>query len=167
MYLVPSTYTATTSRRWEMAITSASVCLETRSAVRCLVPVSCERIVGSGISCTFAIVILVALALRMMAPSIFATWYRNAGVKSMSSLIPPEFRKLRSSGSPITIRPPVWACRMLSMPSRKAVPGAIISSAFINPGSALTSESNSSPDRSATTLQFTPFSVSLAAPGAP
>ena len=74
MYLTPSTYSETTSRRCEIAITSASVCLETRSAVRWRVPVSCERIVGSGISCTFAIVIFVAFALRMIAPSIFATW---------------------------------------------------------------------------------------------
>ena len=74
MYFAPSTYTETTSRRWEIAITSAAVCLDTRSAVRCLVPVSWDRIVGSGISWTFAIVILVALALRMMAPSILATW---------------------------------------------------------------------------------------------
>ena len=73
-YFVPSTYTDTTSRRWETAITSASVCLDTRSAVRWRVPVSCERIVGSGISWTFAIVIFVAFALRMIAPSIFATW---------------------------------------------------------------------------------------------
>jgi hypothetical protein len=73
MYFAPSTYTDTTSRRWEIAITSASVCLDTRSAVRCLVPVSCERIVGSGISWTFAMVIFVELALRMIAPSIFAT----------------------------------------------------------------------------------------------
>ena len=73
-YFVPSTYTDTTSRRWETAITSASVCFDTRSAVRWRVPVSCERIVGSGISWTFAIVIFVAFALRMIAPSIFATW---------------------------------------------------------------------------------------------
>src|SRR5205807_2695689 len=65
----------------------------------------------------------------------------------------------------ITIKPPVRACRMLSIPSRSAVPGAIISSAFINPGSARTSESKSSPVRSATALQFRVFSISLAAPG--
>ena len=74
MYLTPSTYTETTSRRWEIAITSASVCLETRSAVRWRVPVSWDRMVGSGISCTFAIAIFVAFALRMIAPSILATW---------------------------------------------------------------------------------------------
>jgi hypothetical protein len=55
-------------------MTSASVCFETRSAVRWRVPVSWERIVGSGISWTLAIEIFVALALRMIAPSIFATW---------------------------------------------------------------------------------------------
>ena len=57
-----------------MAITSASVCFETRSAVRCRVPVSSERIVGSGISWTFAHRILVPLAASMIAPSIFASW---------------------------------------------------------------------------------------------
>ena len=57
-----------------MAITSASVCLDTRSAVRCRVPVSSDRIVGSGISWTFAQRILVLFAARMIAPSIFASW---------------------------------------------------------------------------------------------
>ena len=55
-------------------MTSASVCLETRSAVRWRVPVSEERIVGSGISCTFAQAIFVASLLSTIAPSIFATW---------------------------------------------------------------------------------------------
>ena len=55
-------------------MTSASVCLETRSAVRWRVPVSSERIVGSGMSWTLAIAICVALPLRTIAPSIFATW---------------------------------------------------------------------------------------------
>jgi hypothetical protein len=55
-------------------MTSASVCFDTRSAVRCRVPVSDDRIVGSGISCTFAHEIFVALAFRAIAPSIFATW---------------------------------------------------------------------------------------------
>src|SRR2546421_3472341 len=83
----------------------------------------------------------------------------------MSSLIPPELRKLRSSGSPITISPPERACRIASIPSRSAVPGAIISSAFISPGSALTSESNSSPVRSATTFDSRVFTVCLALAG--
>ncbi len=61
-------------------MTSASVCFDTRSAVRWRVPVSSERIVGSGTSCTLAIVIFVALALSTMAPSILATWYSRAGV---------------------------------------------------------------------------------------
>src|SRR3977135_879789 len=82
----------------------------------------------------------------------------------MSSLMPPEFRKLRSSGSPITINPPVRACRMLSIPSRSAVPGAIISRALISPGSGLTSLSKSSPDRGATIFHSRAFSVPLAAP---
>ena len=57
-----------------MAITSASVCFETRSAVRWRVPVSSDRIVGSGISCTFAHRILVPLEASTIAPSIFASW---------------------------------------------------------------------------------------------
>ena len=57
-----------------MATTRASVCFETRSAVRCRVPVSDERIVGSGISWTLAQTIFVACSLRTIAPSIFATW---------------------------------------------------------------------------------------------
>jgi hypothetical protein len=57
-----------------MAITRAGVCLETRSAVRCRVPVSVERIVGSGISCTLAQAIVDASSSSTIAPSIFATW---------------------------------------------------------------------------------------------
>ena len=72
MYLIPSTYSETTSRRSEIATTSASVCLDTRSAVRCRVPVSSVRIVGSGVSCTLACAILVAFELSTIAPSIFA-----------------------------------------------------------------------------------------------
>ena len=45
-------------------MTSASVCFDTRSAVRWRVPVSSERIVGSGMSWTFAIAIFVALVFR-------------------------------------------------------------------------------------------------------
>ena len=55
-------------------MTSESVCLETRSAVRWRVPVSELRIVGSGMSWTFAHEILVVFADRMIAPSIFASW---------------------------------------------------------------------------------------------
>jgi hypothetical protein len=57
-----------------MAMTSASVCLDTRSAVRWRVPVSSERMVGSGMSWTLAMVMRVALPLRTIAPSILATW---------------------------------------------------------------------------------------------
>src|SRR5215211_7391519 len=68
----------------------------------------------------------------------------------MSSLIPPENRKLSSSGSPITMRPPVRAWRMLSIPSRSAVPGATISSALTSRGSwRLSSSVSSSPGRCA------------------
>jgi hypothetical protein len=60
--------------RCEIAITTARVCFDTRSAVRWRVPVSSERIVGSGISCTFAQRILVPFEARTMAPSILASW---------------------------------------------------------------------------------------------
>jgi len=54
--------------------------LDTRSAVRSRVPVSRLRIVGSGISWTLAAAIFVALALRTIAPSIFASWKSSGGV---------------------------------------------------------------------------------------
>ena len=73
-YLAPPAYSDTTSRRSEIVTTSASVCLETRSAVRCRVPVSRDRMVGSGVSWTFAHMILVALCDSVIAPSIFASW---------------------------------------------------------------------------------------------
>ena len=43
------------------------------------------------------------------------------------------------------------------MPSRNDVPGAIISNAFINPGSGLASVSKSSPDRRGTVTHFRAF----------
>src|SRR5437588_280026 len=67
----------------------------------------------------------------------------------MSSLIPPENRNASSSASPITISPPWRAWRMLSMPSRSAVPGATISSALTIRESCRDSSSSlsSSPER--------------------
>src|SRR5437588_7048434 len=53
---------------------------------------------------------------------------------------------------------------MLSIPSRRAVPGAIISRALIKPGSGLTSLSKSSPDLGATVLHSRAFSLPLAPP---
>src|SRR3954451_17909956 len=68
----------------------------------------------------------------------------------MSSLIPPENRKLSSSGSPIMMRQPVRAWRMLSIPSRRAVPGATISSDLTSRGSwRLSSSVSSFPGRGA------------------
>ena len=52
-------------------MTSALVCLATRSAVRCRVPVSSDGIVGSGISWTFAHASRFTAASTMIAPSIF------------------------------------------------------------------------------------------------
>ena len=46
--------TVTVSRCCEIETTSASVCLATRSAVRCRVPVSVDGMAGSGMSWTFA-----------------------------------------------------------------------------------------------------------------
>src|SRR3954447_3467897 len=61
--------------------------------------------------------------------------------------MPPEYRNESSSCSPITSRPPVRACRMLSIPSRSAVPGATISRALTSRGSwRLSSSVSSSPD---------------------
>src|SRR6185312_17352675 len=74
----------------------------------------------------------------------------------MSSLSPPEKRNARSSASPTTIRPPVRAWTMLSIPSRSAVPGATISSAFTSRGSWRDSSSSlsSSPVRGAIPTPF-------------
>src|SRR4051794_28097435 len=61
--------------------------------------------------------------------------------------MPPENRKESSSTSPTTSSPPVRAWRMLSMPSRSAVPGATISRALTSRGSCRASSSlSSSPD---------------------
>ena len=60
----------TVSRCCEIEITSASVCLATRSAVRCRVPVSAEAIDGSGMSWTFAQKIVYANVQLMPDPSI-------------------------------------------------------------------------------------------------
>src|SRR3954451_22488359 len=66
----------------------------------------------------------------------------------MSRLIPPEKRKETSSGSPMTINPPVREWTMLSMPSRRAVPGATMSRARRSRGSCRASNScKSSPGR--------------------
>src|SRR6187551_1389538 len=79
----------------------------------------------------------------------------------MSSFRPPEKRKARSSLSPMTSRPPVRAWTMLSIPSRSAVPGATISSAFTSRGSWRDSSSSlsSSPVRGAIPTRF--YRVSL------
>jgi hypothetical protein len=157
MYFIPSTYSETTSRRSETATTIASVCLETRSAVRCRVPVSSVRIVGSGVSWTLTCAILVAFELNTIAPSIFASSYSVSGEYSSSNLIPPENRNASSSTSPITISPPERAWRMLSIPSRSAVPGATISSALTIRESCRDSSSSlsSSPERCGMKVDFT------------
>ena len=134
-YFAPPVKSVTTLRRSEIDTTSASVCLDTRSAVRCRVPVSRERIVGSGVSCTFAHISFVEFWDSVIAPSIFASWNRKEGVYSMSSLMPPESSGERPSSSPITISAPVRASTQLSMPSLSAVPGATISSALRSRGS--------------------------------
>src|SRR5213082_2910829 len=63
------------------------------------------------------------------------------------------------SGGPITISPPECAWRMLSTPSRSAVPGATISSALTIRESCRDSSSSlsSSPDRGAMRNDFTSY----------
>src|SRR5919108_1011254 len=65
----------------------------------------------------------------MMAPSIFASSYRSWEVNGRSRRMPPEKRKARSFGSPITIKAPSWARMMSSIPARSGVPGATCFSA--------------------------------------
>ena len=129
------TYRETVSRACEIEITSAPVCLATRSAVRCRVPVSDEAIVGSGISWMLADTIRVADAFRMIAPSIFASSYRNCAENGLSSWSPPENRNCSSVASPITIRAPRWPLMMSSIPWRSSVPGAMRRSAATSAGS--------------------------------
>ena len=64
----------TTSRRWEIGDHERVGLLGDALGGPVAGARLVERIVGSGISWTFAIVILVAFAFRMIAPSIFASW---------------------------------------------------------------------------------------------
>ncbi len=69
-------YRVITFLLWDMDMTVQPVCRATLSAVRCLIPVSSEKIEGSGISCVFAYSILPASQLRIIPPSILASSYR-------------------------------------------------------------------------------------------
>src|SRR6266536_6250995 len=119
----------------EIETTSAPVCFATRSAVRCLVPVSFDGIVGSGISWTLAYAIFVSGELTMIAPSIFASSYRNCGVNGCSSRMPPENRNESSLGSPTTMSAPPRERITSSIAWRRSVPGAMRCSASSSCGS--------------------------------
>ena len=86
-------------------------------------------------------------ALRMMAPSIFASSYSRYGENAWSSRIPPENRNDSSAGSPITIRAPSLPRRMSLMPWRMVVPGEIRRSASISLGSWRGSDTSSFTER--------------------
>ena len=70
-------------------MTGKPVCLATRSAVRCRVPVSSDGIVWSGIRCTAARMIRVMSRSMMIAPSILASSRRPVAVNGTSSSKPP------------------------------------------------------------------------------
>jgi hypothetical protein len=64
----------------EIETTGRPDCRDTRSAVRCLVPVSTVSMLGSGISCTPARTIRPSSQSKMIAPSIFASSRSAVGV---------------------------------------------------------------------------------------
>ena len=109
--------------------TGTSMERATRSAVRCRVPVSVVEIVASGMRWTFARAMREASAAMMMAPSILANSDRRCGLNSESRRKPPEQIESTSGPSPPTTRPPRFARRIRSRPSRSAVPGATMANA--------------------------------------
>ena len=102
----------------------------TRSAVRCLVPVSLVGTVGSGTRCTLARAIRVPSAARMIAPSIFASSLIRCGLYGASSRKPPLQMASTSGPSPSTTSAPIFARTTRSSPSRSGVPGATAASAL-------------------------------------
>ena len=87
------------TRCCEIEITSAPVCFATRSAVRCRVPglVRRDRRVGHQLDVGVRDASSASRS-TMIAPSIFASSYRNCGVNGWSSRIPPEKRNDSSCG---------------------------------------------------------------------
>ncbi|MNI66051.1 hypothetical protein D3C73_1215940 [compost metagenome] len=75
-YLMLPWYNVMMFRRWEIDTTNFPVCLATRSAVRCRIPVSIEEMDESGISWVLAYRIRLRSSLRIMAPSILASSYK-------------------------------------------------------------------------------------------
>ena len=106
-------------------MTGWPVCLATRSAVRCRVPVSSEGIVWSGIRWTAARWMRVMSLSMTIAPSILASSRRPVAVNGTSRVKPPVEMDSTTLSSPRTIRAPVRPRRMRSSPSRRGVPGAI------------------------------------------
>ena len=104
--------------------------------MRWRVPVSLERIVGSGISWTLAQAILVASRVEHDR----AVHLRHL-VEHRRRVVDVELDPAGEAGgrgrsrSPTTIRPPVREWTMLSMPSRRAPPGATMSRALSSRGS--------------------------------
>src|SRR5690554_914460 len=107
-----------------MDIVNRPVDLATRSAVRCLIPVSVDGMVASGSSMVLTWRIFLASRLSIIAPSILASSYRLAGLNSLSMRKPPSRIASISGVSPRTINAPVLARNTFSSPSRSAVPGA-------------------------------------------
>ena len=128
-----------------MAITSASVCFETRSAVRWRVPVSSERIVGSGISCTFA-----QQDLRAVGGEDDRAVHLRQLVEQRGRVVDVELDAAREEEATAPRTPRCRSGRrfgawtMLSRPSRTAVPGATISRALTSRGSCRASSSATS-----------------------
>ncbi len=120
----PCTYSAISRIDWETETTGKPHALETRSAVRCRVPVSSVGIEASGTSCTPARRIFVMSLSRISAPSSLHSSRRRVAVNSTSSTNPPVHIDSTVLSMPSTIRPPVLPRRMRSRPSRRAIPGA-------------------------------------------
>ncbi|CAM3865727.1 hypothetical protein NOMA109596_14490 [Nocardioides marinus] len=110
---------------WLTEITGNPVCLATRSAVRCRVPVSSEGMVWSGIRWTAARMIRLRSRSTMIAPSILASSRSPVAVNGTSSSKPPVLIASTVRSRPMTINAPVRPRRMRSRPSRNGVPGAI------------------------------------------
>ena len=108
----------------------------TRSAVRWRVPVSLVGTVGSGTRWTLARAMRVASALRMIAPSIFASSLRRCGLYGASSRKPPLQMASTSGPSPTTTSAPILARTTRSSPSRSGVPGATVARAVCSASAA-------------------------------
>src|SRR3954464_7034354 len=111
---------------WDTEMTGKPLCRATRSAVRCRVPVSSEKMEGSGMRCTAACRMREASLSRTIAPSIFASSRSPVAVNGMSRKKPPVEIESTVLSLPSTSRAPVRPRRMRSSPSRRVVPGAML-----------------------------------------